>query len=866
MQAGNKKVLKEAVKKSKDLKDLKGLKNLLKDAGDSESRQIILDNISELESKGLAPKQLSKEEVQSVKPKVENDDLTYLDDDSEQVVDAQEHESSSREGLYAEQQANAEFAEQFKSNDDAEVSGGLGKDDIIKSAQLLKNEIENNPKLIPDPVVKEKIITALNTGNLGSLDMQSATVLSSIIVSGSLPASVVESSRVLSSVISSNLGTSTVSSTAESVKSSTSVQGGGSSSVSATVTSGGSSQSGVVSSNTTKVESQVQTTLQSEGRSSTQATGGGGSSLKQEADATVSGNNSLQTDANLEQTVSDQTEADAKIDTEKSNDAKSSVNLEGRSKLNVQEELKLQQERANSVAGTGSKVSQGLQSNSGPSSGKNVGGNVNQGVVSNTENPATTTLAQTPVKPESEFGQKPEQYSDQNNNLQTPADSSKKPTLGNDIPKNSQNKIPEINSPTQSPEILEEEKLGLPKQQSNKFGAQKTNSTSPTYSPPAGKLKKTLDPKIRQAMEIGKGLSSLAGRNDLGAAVENYGNKASEITGRIDSAIESDSVIGSAQDGLVGSKADMDWVAKLGYTEKILKVAEEIATLTGREDIAEIAQELRGVIDPNELNGIKDAGALRNTASNLAGNYAAKKAENLGGLAGNKAAALGGAVSGALQGEGVGGIVKTGASWYVLYIAFGALFTLVGSIPALLYLNIHYLLSKMGVSWFATMNIKQKATLLLADIVIGGGLILIFIVLLFTGCNYPSSGKLSIFGLIGMSDLCQSIDSITGSETQGAGIASQGGPVTTTNWTSQINQVAGKNALNPCILRAVVQKRAGTDSNLDIIAKNMQVAISKNGNNLSAAFADQAGLGVSKTEAEELTILYNMCVNRDKGE
>lgn len=95
------------------------------------------------------------------------------------------------------------------------------------------------------------------------------------------------------------------------------------------------------------------------------------------------------------------------------------------------------------------------------------------------------------------------------------------------------------------------------------------------------------------------------------------------------------------------------------------------------------------------------------------------------GVSGGKSAALGGAISGALQGEGVGGIAKKAFSYYLLYIAFGLLPTLLGSIPALVYLDIHYIMSKFGIKFFTEMLLWQKLTLAVTNVL---AMILVFVI------------------------------------------------------------------------------------------------------------------------------------------
>jgi hypothetical protein len=219
------------------------------------------------------------------------------------------------------------------------------------------------------------------------------------------------------------------------------------------------------------------------------------------------------------------------------------------------------------------------------------------------------------------------------------------------------------------------------------------------------------------------------------------------------------------------SEADSKFVRKLGYIDEMLVLGEEIAKLTGREDIAEILQELQGVIDPNELKG-KNAKQIRATAANLAGNFAARTAMGKGKL-GEKVAKkglnvsrgvgkfAGGAVAGAMQGEGAGGIAKAGISWWALDILFVNLLT-PWSPLALLALNIYFILSKFGFSWTPDMTYVQKIYLLVANALYIFVIAIFLGLLVVIGCNYPigkvTDYKASVLGLSGFEQICQDID------------------------------------------------------------------------------------------------------------
>lgn len=163
------------------------------------------------------------------------------------------------------------------------------------------------------------------------------------------------------------------------------------------------------------------------------------------------------------------------------------------------------------------------------------------------------------------------------------------------------------------------------------------------------------------------------------------------------------------------NEKEQEWTRRMNMARHAARVAELGSRLYGQGNLADAFGDIGDIAGAGE--GGADAGpdAVRRVGSNLAGSKAGKIAQKRG-LSGGKSAALGGALSSALQGEGVGGIAKGALSWYLLYIAFGALFTLVGSIPALLYLNFHYIMSKFGSKIFGEMFLWQKLVLLFANI------------------------------------------------------------------------------------------------------------------------------------------------------
>ena len=185
----------------------------------------------------------------------------------------------------------------------------------------------------------------------------------------------------------------------------------------------------------------------------------------------------------------------------------------------------------------------------------------------------------------------------------------------------------------------------------------------------------------------------------------------------------------------LGDLKDEQRRKRLQRAKRVAQAGEIAARLAGQNELAE---DLSRVSELAESGREDEAGALRQAGSNVGGRLAGKMAgEGVkvpfgkkiegAGLSGGKAAAIGGAVSGALQGEGVGGIAKTSAAWWWLNIVFGALVigevTLVGILLALLavaYLDFHYIMSKIkkGKGFFITMSLWQRIVLVISNIVV----------------------------------------------------------------------------------------------------------------------------------------------------
>lgn len=194
------------------------------------------------------------------------------------------------------------------------------------------------------------------------------------------------------------------------------------------------------------------------------------------------------------------------------------------------------------------------------------------------------------------------------------------------------------------------------------------------------------------------------------------------------------------------------------------------ALALGQKDLAEdlyhVSELTHGAQDDleNQDNPEKE-GALRHAAGNVGWKVAGKlagegakipfgrKIEGAG-LGRGKAAAIGGAVAGALQGQGAKGIAVSAANWYVVDIAFGAMLTIVGFIPALLYLDFHYLMSVLGSKLFQPLFLWQKIALAIANFLV------ILIIALFFGifvgiCNLEGITGTVVRWMAGLREPCK---------------------------------------------------------------------------------------------------------------
>ena len=257
------------------------------------------------------------------------------------------------------------------------------------------------------------------------------------------------------------------------------------------------------------------------------------------------------------------------------------------------------------------------------------------------------------------------------------------------------------------------------------------------------------------------------------------------------------------------SEKEKKHLERLQMLNRAARLSQAGLYAAGYEDLADVAG------DVGELSGSAlkheegEPGALRKGASNVVGSQAGKLANKKYGIGGGKAAALGGAVSGALKGEGVGGIAKTSVSWYLLYIAFGALFTIVGSVPALLYLDFHYVMSKLGSKLFGEMFLWQKIVLLGANLLAGIVLIVAVTIPLVAMCNVPVLSQIyevsSYLKSGTMSSICSSFK-IGGSVSVPGGLPA-GDPVTGRNIDDLVALALPAEGVSDPRLRACMQAK-----------------------------------------------------------
>lgn len=195
------------------------------------------------------------------------------------------------------------------------------------------------------------------------------------------------------------------------------------------------------------------------------------------------------------------------------------------------------------------------------------------------------------------------------------------------------------------------------------------------------------------------------------------------------------------------SDKEQKWAKGLEATKNAARLVALGAYIAGHPELGESLLEGGQLSKEGTLPKGERAGALRKAGSNISGKVAGAAAKHKYKVGGGKAAAIGGAVSSALKGEGVSGIAKGAVSWYLLYIAFGALVTVVGFIPGLIYLDFHYIMSKFGSKIFGEMSLWQKISLAFANVV---GFMIVFVFLVIVPVAVCNVGPLGgDFGKIG---------------------------------------------------------------------------------------------------------------------
>jgi len=218
----------------------------------------------------------------------------------------------------------------------------------------------------------------------------------------------------------------------------------------------------------------------------------------------------------------------------------------------------------------------------------------------------------------------------------------------------------------------------------------------------------------------------------------------------------------SREDELEQLKQRQRRLKRLSQAAKVAQLGAKAAGYGDMADYLGAAGDMAGV-------GAKNPGMLKNYATNKAGkaggalarlganewgkNQASKAAaagQQVGKLANaaknmgaGSEAAVGGAIAGALKGEGAAGIAKTAAAWWVLNFAFGFLtlagFTVIGFLCALAYLDTHYIISKItnGRGYFINLSLWQKIVLAFANLLLS--LVIILPIFLFYAATCGTS-------------------------------------------------------------------------------------------------------------------------------
>jgi len=175
------------------------------------------------------------------------------------------------------------------------------------------------------------------------------------------------------------------------------------------------------------------------------------------------------------------------------------------------------------------------------------------------------------------------------------------------------------------------------------------------------------------------------------------------------------------QEGNDREKKEREWMRRMNTAKRLAKANDLGPKFYGRGN---------GDFGDNEKagkNGIEDGFDAARTGSNLPDSKTNKIARQKVSTELGKAAVLSTLQKG----------IKKIAGNALLDWAFGALFTVVGSVPALLYLDFHYVMSKFGSKIFSKMALWQEIILLIANFL--AILIILIIILIIVVISNPLS-------------------------------------------------------------------------------------------------------------------------------
>ena len=336
--------------------------------------------------------------------------------------------------------------------------------------------------------------------------------------------------------------------------------------------------------------------------------------------------------------------------------------------------------------------------------------------------------------------------------------------------------------------------------------------------------------KADKSLQLAREISALAGKSAMAERIGQVHEGFKEISPLAEDIQQS--FAKNSENSGVELNADVKFARNAERIQKVLKVTEKVAQLTGQEDIAAMAAELGGAAAAADgkksgtggnIVGAQAARIARDFPNSSTGKLVNKGLGKLGrnplvsGLSKGTSSVLGGAVAGAMQGEGSLGIAQNALSWYVVDIAVGSLLT-PWSPVALIYLNFHYLASKFGSRWFRKPSLWQSLTILFANFAYIAGIILIFLLLMVTICNNPLYKVASLFS--GQAKVCQYFDATNLGKAIGNKIVSNttgsfqcSGQYCTNQWDNQVQQYASAAGIDACVLKTVVEKESHGNPN-----------------------------------------------------